>query len=265
MYTSTGALPKMKRVQSGSSTSDLLFSSHQTNNQYLFPKILDLYVENGSRIADLTYGKGVFWREVELDKYETFFSDIQTGVDSRRTHYDDSYFDCVVFDPPYMEGLYRQTSNQMAGSSSHSAFRDRYSDSLPSVESKRKYHDRVLEMYIHTGVEVDRILKNGGIYIVKCQDEVSANRQKLTHVEIIYGMEQIGFYCKDLFVITRNNSPSVSRVLKQEHSRKNHSYFLVFQKVKNRYTNIKSVILEMIEESRSTNLDSILSPQKESS
>lgn len=255
----------MKRVQSGTSTSDLLFSSHQTNNQYLFPKILDLYVEDGSKIADLTYGKGVFWREVELDRYDTYFSDLQTGVDSRRTHYDDSCFDCVVFDPPYMEGLYRRTSNQMAGSSSHSAFRDRYSDSLPSIESGRKYHDRVLEMYIHTGVEVDRILKKGGIYIVKCQDEVSANRQKLTHIEIVYGMEQIGFYCKDLFVITRNNSPSVSRVLKQEHSRKNHSYFLVFQKIRNRYTNIKDDILDMIDEAKKVRTLPILSLEREAS
>lgn len=265
MYSSTNALPSMKRVQSGTTTSDLVFSSHQTNNQYLFPKILDLYVEKGSKVADLTYGKGVFWREVETDQYETFFTDLQTGVDSRRTHYEDLFFDCVVFDPPYMEGLYRRTSKQMAGSNSHSAFRDRYSDSLPSIESGRKYHDRVLEMYIHTGVEVDRILRKGGIYIVKCQDEVSANRQKLTHVEIIYGMEQIGFYCKDLFVITRNNSPSVSRVLKQEHSRKNHSYFLVFQKIKNRYTNIKDDILEMIDEAKKVRTLPTLSLEREAS
>lgn len=255
----------MKRVQSGTSTSDLLFSSHQTNNQYLFPKILDLYVEDGSKVADLTYGKGVFWREVEPDRYDTYFSDLQTGVDSRRTHYDDSYFDCVVFDPPYMEGLYRRTSNQMAGSESHSAFRERYSNSLPTTEGKRKYHDRVLEMYIHTGVEVDRILKKGGIYIVKCQDEVSANRQKLTHIEIVYGMEQIGFYCKDLFVITRNNSPSVSRVLKQEHSRKNHSYFLVFQKIRNRYTNIKDDILDIIDEAKKVRTLPILFLEREAS
>lgn len=247
----------MRRTQSGVTSSDLLFSSHQTNNQYLFPRILELYLEKGSKIADLTYGKGVFWREVCDDDYDTYFSDIQTGVDSRKTNYEDESFDCVIFDPPYMEGLYRKTSNQMAGSNSHSAFRDRYSDSLPSIESKRKYHDRVLEMYIHTGVEVDRILKKGGFYIVKCQDEVSANRQKLTHVEIIYGMEQIGFYCKDLFVVTRSNSPSVSRVLKQEHSRKNHSYFLVFQKSKKMYANIKSDILEMIEEARSNSISNL--------
>lgn len=244
----------MRRIQSGVSSTNLLFSSHQTNNQNLFPKILDLYVPKGSKVADLTYGKGVFWREVVIGDYDTHFSDIQSGVDSRNTDYDDNFFDCIVFDPPYMEGLYRKTSNQMAGSNSHSAFRDRYSDSLPSIESKRKYHDRVLEMYIYTGVEVDRILKKDGIYIVKCQDEVSANRQKLTHVEIIYGMEQMGFYCKDLFVITRNNSPSVSRVLKQEHSRKNHSYFLVFQKSTKKYTNIKGNILDMIEECRITTL-----------
>lgn len=51
-------------TQSGVTISDLLFTSHQTNNQYLFPRILDLYLEKGSKIADLTYGKGVFWREV---------------------------------------------------------------------------------------------------------------------------------------------------------------------------------------------------------
>ena len=40
------------------------------------------------------------------------------------------------------------------------------------------------------------------------------------------------------FVVVRTNKPSVSRLKKQQHARKNHSYFLVFQKKK---TNISSI------------------------
>jgi len=67
--------------------------------------------------------------------------------------------------------------------------------------------------------------------IVKCQDEVSANRQCLTHVEIINHYETLGFYAKDLFVVVRSNKAGITRLKKQVHARKNHSYFLVFVKV----------------------------------
>jgi hypothetical protein len=50
----------------------------------------------------------------------------------------------------------------------------------------------------------------GCILIVKCQDEVSANRQRLTHVEIINEYEANGFYTKDLFVLLRSNRPGVT-------------------------------------------------------
>jgi hypothetical protein len=75
------------------------------------------------------------------------------------------------------------------------------------------------------------VLRNHGVFIVKCQDEVSANRQRLTHVELINAYADEGFYCKDLFVVVRPNRPVVSRLLRQEHARKNHSYFLVFIKL----------------------------------
>jgi hypothetical protein len=37
---------------------------------------------------------------------------------------------------------------------------------------------------------------------------------------------------EDLFVVMRMNKPGVSRMLRQVHARKNHSYFLVFRKSK---------------------------------
>ena len=85
-------------------------------------------------------------------------------------------------------------------------------------------------MLLSAGREASRVLRNKGTLIVKCQDEVSANKQWLTHVEIINEYTANGFYARDLFVVMRRNRPAASRILKQKHARKNHSYFLVFEK-----------------------------------
>jgi hypothetical protein len=53
--------------------------------------------------------------------------------------------------------------------------------------------------------------------------------------------EDMGFYCKDLFVLVRNNAPGVSRLLKQKHARKNHSYFLVFELPKGKAKRVSNV------------------------
>lgn len=235
-----------KRAQSGVATSNVINSSHVGNNSEVFPLILNLYVKPESVVADVTYGTGVFWKNVDTSLYRFYPSDLKTGVDARSLPYADDFLDAFVFDPPYMEGLYRKNSESLAGSGTHQSFREYYSDSSITKDTKIKYHDKVLDMYLSVAVEAKRTLKDKGFFIVKCQDEVSANRQKLTHVELIYAYEKMGFYCKDLFVVTRTNKPSVSRVVKQEHSRKNHSYFLIFQlnKVKKiPYSNFRDFLL----------------------
>lgn len=67
--------------------------------------------------------------------------------------------------------------------------------------------------------------------IVKCQDQVCANVPRFTHIEIMLECEKYGFMAEDLFVVVRNAKPGVSRILKQSHACKNHSYFVVFRKV----------------------------------
>ena len=89
----------------------------------------------------------------------------------------------------------------------------------------------MLHFYVQAGKEAHRVLKDNGVLIVKCQDAVSANRQHLTHVQIIAEYQSMVFYTKDLFVVVRKNRPAVSRIKNQVHARKNHSYFLVFVKV----------------------------------
>lgn len=218
-----------RRSPAGVSTSDLILSAHVAGNADVFPQVLDLHVPRGAAVADITHGKGVFWRQVDPDAYRVLASDILTGVDCRDLPYPDESLDCVVFDPPYMEGFYRRRAAEAAGNGSHRTFRDTYSGGRAQRHSA-KYHAAVLAMYVETGAEISRVLRPGGVAIVKCQDEVSANRQRLTHIEITNTYTQHGFHARDLFVIVRTNRPGVSRILTQRHARKNHSYFLVFEK-----------------------------------
>jgi hypothetical protein len=220
---------KGRRVQGGVATSDVLLSAHIGGNAELFPQILDLHVPTGATIADVTYGSGVFWRNVPRGKYDLKASDIADGVDCRSLPYEDGSLDCVVLDPPYMEGFFRRSGTAKAGGGSHSAFREYYSNGDENADGP-KWHQAVLDLYFRAGREAHRVLKENGVLILKCQDEVSANRQWLTHIEIYNEYAEYGFYCKDLFVVVRENRPVVSRLKQQVHARKNHSYFMVFIK-----------------------------------
>jgi hypothetical protein len=231
--TPKGESKKKRKSPEGVATSDVTLSAYTAGNADVFPRILSLHVPEGSVVADVTYGKGVFWAKVPRGAYTVHGTDIKTGVDCCELPYEDASHDCVVLDPPYMEGLYRPSRDQLAGAGNYAAFRSHYSDGKATKAGPR-YHAAVLDLYCRAGKEAARVLRDSGICIVKCQDEVSANQQWLTHVEIINEYQKLGFYAKDLFVVVRANRPAMSRVVRQEHARKNHSYFLVFVKTNGR-------------------------------
>lgn len=231
---------KKRKSPDGISTNDLVHSAYIGTNDCLFPKIVQLYVPQESLIADVTYGKGVFWKEILLSEYRLIKSDIKIDRFTQRNLFDNNNesviadscflpylsetFDCIVFDPPYM--------HTPGGSAhiNHQNYEEYYGNNTPLASSTAKYHDAVLELYFMAAKEAIRVLKNNGVYIVKCQDEVCANQQRLTHVEIINEISKYGFIVDDLFVLMSNNKPGVSRILNQYHARKNHSYFLIFRK-----------------------------------
>lgn len=216
---------KTKRVARGISTNELIFSAYHATNDAVFPHVLKLYVPEGSLVADVTYGKGVFWKQIPRGAYDLRATDLRDGVDCRKLPYGDTMFDCVVFDPPYMHTP-GGTAHQ-----NHQNFENYYFNN--GIENGgKKYHEAVLDLYFRGAREAYRVLKPDGVYIVKCQDEVCANQQRLTHVEIINELATMGFVVEDLFVVLRKNKPGVSRMLRQVHARKNHSYFLVFRRAK---------------------------------
>ena len=211
-----------RKSPDGVATNDLVFSAYTATNDEIFPGILSLYVAPGSIIADVTYGKGVFWRNVPAGSYRLLPTDLSTGTDCRELPYGDGSMDCVVFDPPYMH-----TPGGTAHVN-HQNYEGYYQNNRSS--SDKKYHEAVLDLYFTAAREAWRVLRKGGIYIVKCQDEVCANIQRFTHVEVINELSACGFVAEDLFVVVRKGKPGVSRMLRQAHARKNHSYFLVFLK-----------------------------------
>jgi hypothetical protein len=215
---------KRRRPPAGVATNELVFSAYQAANDEVFPHVLSLYVAPGSTVADVTYGKGVFWKRVPPGRYHVCATDLASAIDCRRLPYADGAVDCVVFDPPYMH-----TPGGTAHVN-HQNYEGYYRNNQAGGATAGKYHEAVLDLYFATGREARRVLREEGTFLVKCQDEVCANRQRLTHVEIINEYAGLGFVCEDLFVVVRTGRPGVSRVLTQVHARKNHSYFLVFRK-----------------------------------
>ena len=161
-------LTKERRTQGGETTSDVVMSSWLGNNTEIFNQILQLHVPENSTIADVTFAKGVFWRKVDLTKYKLLPSDIRQEpnpynlevrlADCRNLPYEDKSLDAIVFDPPYMEGFYRKAQEELAGGGSHSAFRKYYSNGQESEHKELKWHDRVVDMYLTSAIEAQRVL-----------------------------------------------------------------------------------------------------------
>ena len=222
----TGTLFKSDKrvVRNGVATNELVLSAYVGGNEHVFPLVMDLYVSLGSVVADVTYGKGVFWKNIPTDRYVLLATDIQDGVDCRDLPYDDGEIDCVVLDPPYMH------SPGGTAHRSHRPFEAHYRNNGSGGQTGSKYHEAVLDLYRDATREAYRVLRDRGVLIVKCQDQVCSNKQRFTHVEIMEDCRSLGFVAEDLFVVVRNNRPGVSRLVRQVHARKNHSYFLVFWK-----------------------------------
>jgi len=196
---------------------------------------------------DCTYSKGAFWKDLPSPKFKSDLYPVNEDVvqaSSENLPFGDGSMKNIMYDPPFV----------IAGKT----YRDNKNGS--SIMAKRfegynTYNDLTVNYY-NTLKELYRICEKGGHVVMKCQDTVSGGKNHFSHCLIMNMAMEIGFYPRDLFILNSNvriNSFG-TKWTKQEHARKYHSYFWVFEKVKPRvkYEFMNKMVVLDSEESPNT-------------
>ena len=188
------------------------------DNGDLIRTVCHLYVRPDDKIADFTFGKGVFWRKVEGDiARRVEGSDIVTvperPYDFRNTPYSDGAFDIVVLDPPYIHSPgNHQTDSRYQNAST----------------TKGMLHHDIRQLYVDGMREASRVSRRQ--IWVKCKDQVQSGMQRWAHCEMLADALALGLFARDLFVLVPSSQTSRGRWTAQHHARKPHSYLWVFER-----------------------------------
>lgn len=191
-----------------------ILTAYTGTNADLLPIIFSLYVEPNSIIADVTFGRGVFWKNINESEYNILKFDLAglngaAAANFANLPIENSFLDCLIIDPPYMHG----------GETIKHSINKCYRNANTS-------HESVVRLYAGGLLEAARVLKKKGKIIIKCQDEIESGKQRFSHIEIIKLLELFGFAVLDLFVLVQQTKPAM-RNNYQKTARKNHSYAIV--------------------------------------
>lgn len=190
------------------------------DEQEIITNIINLYLDKDSFDLDPTYSKGVFWRGLKQPKFKYDVDPQIEGVllsDCRSLPISNAELSSIMFDPPFIVGINSDDTKTGIINKRFSAFRD-------VAELWQFYKDSLAEFY--------RILKANGVLVIKCQDTVSSGKQYLSHIYLVNEAVKLGFYARDLFVYVVKDRIIDPKHKNQQHARKFHSYYLVFEKKK---------------------------------
>jgi hypothetical protein len=190
----------------------MILTAQTGTNADLIPTIFALYIPEGSTVADVTFGKGVFWQNIDQSKYKALLTDLQTGVDFRSLPYDAASLDALIIDPPYMNGGKKK--------------RKTLTDCYKTDDIEGTGHANIIRLYAGGLLEAARVLKKKGVIVVKCQDAIAWRIQRWSHIDLIQLLGLFGFEVVDLFILVQKSVPML-RHPAQQHARKNHSYAIV--------------------------------------
>ena len=182
------------------------------NNADLIKQVARLYATEKDTIADVTYGKGAFWKKTP--HLNVTGSDLLTvperPYDFRNLPYGDRSYDIVVYDPPYLIA----PGNFMADGQYNNA-----------STTKGFLHGDIRTLYAEGIREAARVAKRQ--VWVKCKDQVSAGIQRWFHIHILQDAEAMGLVGRDLFILDATARVPNSRWDTQNHARKPMSYLWV--------------------------------------
>lgn len=184
------------------------------DQQEIINNILELY--NNSRAIDFDpcYNLGMFYKNgiVQEPELKSDIRPLLPGVKKLDVQYlpFEDKFNCIIFDPPFL-----------ADGGSKGRIAQRYGS-----------FNNVLELenfYVNAFRSLRRALKKKGLLIVKCQDFVNGRRNYIILNYVLNLARDFNFKVLDLFILLAKTRPS-SRIIKQQHARKYHSYFVVLRK-----------------------------------
>ena len=135
-------------------------------------------------------------------------------VDSTNIPLPDTSVWSIMFDPPFVLG---KANRKKPG-----VIRMRFGEFKTNSDLWKYYSESLSEFY--------RILSDGGVLIFKCQDTISSSVNYFSHTWVMNEAVRVGFYPKDLFILTAKNRLIQHNLKVQQHARKFHSYFWVFTK-----------------------------------
>lgn len=189
--------------------------------------IIRLYIPEGRIQVDATYGYGIFYKTVLAPEHKFDIEPKKNGVtkcDCRNLPLEKNSIHSLIFDPPFVLTDHKN--------SEHYLMHKRYSGF--------KLISELREMYNSSIQEFARVLKPGGVLVIKCQDMTHGKKNYFIHNEILNMAAAANFMELDLFILLSNNRFS-GRVLKQRTARKHHCYFIVLRK-RSRQRNANKII-----------------------
>ena len=201
----------------------------------IIQNIIKLYNDGNTFQVDPCYSKGNFYKNIERPE---FCFDIQPQFDfvkkcdCRHLPFGEETIESIIFDPPFLA---------TTGKSIHEDANNNYINKRFGVYPSEK---ELFLMYKDAVAEFSRILVNDGLLVIKCQDKISSSTQYVSHFALIDYCQQNGLYCEDIFILlAKSRLVADWQVKNQKHSRKFHSYFLVFKKNKKKVEKVQADML----------------------
>jgi len=190
----------------------------------LLEKMLQFYPHRSpDYILDATVNGGRFWRG---SKRRVIGIDIEGGhkpsvvANNTATPFKDEFFDVIVYDPPHIPNQGRDHQKD---------FNDRFGLGGKSPKERGYTFTHTYPPFVE---EAHRVLKADGLLFCKITDYVHHHRYQWAHVEFVKAASEKGFQACDCIVKIRKGPIIDPRWKKAHHTRRHHSYWLVFRKSK---------------------------------
>jgi hypothetical protein len=193
-----------------------LIRTDSFSNARILSWISELYLPDGIDL-DCTWNKGLIYRGTNLRPKLRFDIAPKRGLgvmaaaDFCALPLRDGSIGSAVFDPPFF-----------AASSKSSKIYCKYGGYNRPEGLWDSYRAGLMELY--------RVLKLGGVLVMKCQDSVFGRKQYLLHADVILYAKSIRLYARDMFIKIQHHVSIGANQHNQNHARKTHCYYLVFEK-----------------------------------